>query len=291
MQQDTSPLFRPARPEELPRFHDLVNELYAPLKFSQIERIYERTPEFVLVGEEQLQQTAMLLGPWRTGAGTGAIFMLAVPTKDRVRSVAFALSTLRYAGFKRCLSPLLMREEVPFFRKLGFVRVDDLYFYKYSKLKAWVQIVQRPVKDDAEADREEGPSIRGLGPGDLPSVADIDAAGFTGLWAYGAPDISEILQYSEGLVCVDPDGTVTGSIIFNSSGDSGVIVRIAVRPDKRRAGAGSLLLRSAVDHLIKRNVRNITLCTQSDNSGAHSFYHSNGFKRTSGTATLMDIEV
>ncbi len=93
----------------------------------------------------------------------------------------------------------------------------------------------------------------------------------------GIGDILVLKRGSEVVAMVNLLYTVSTAL-----GESVAILEdMVVHPDYRRGGAGSRLLRGAIEHCREKGCRRITLLTDHDNSGAIRFYERHGFTRSS----------
>jgi ribosomal protein S18 acetylase RimI-like enzyme len=66
--------------------------------------------------------------------------------------------------------------------------------------------------------------------------------------------------------------------------DSGDVLRLYVRPDRRQEGIGRHLLERTCDRLLARDVERVKAMVLADNDLGNDFYESMGFEQT-GTAT------
>lgn len=85
-------------------------------------------------------------------------------------------------------------------------------------------------------------------------------------------------SFSNCLVCVNKDkilGFVTYSIIYERA----EIVDIIINESYRRTGCGLALINSIISECLMKNVNNITLEVNEENSGAIKFYEKLGFNK------------
>jgi len=107
--------------------------------------------------------------------------------------------------------------------------------------------------------------------GDLSSLAKIHATSFAEPWTERA--IDELLASPGSLAFCAEDGFVLARV----AADEAEILTLAVRPDRRRRGVGTSLVRAAADHASALGARYIFLEVAVGNAGATSLYTGLGF--------------
>ena len=120
--------------------------------------------------------------------------------------------------------------------------------------------------------------IRAMEEKDLNSVLDINACSFLAPWS--AEQFLYELNDNEFsyLFVAEHEGVIIGYIDFWITFDSGCINHIAVLPNLRSKGIGSILLEDAISRMKKAGVMNITLEVRYHNTNAIKFYEKHGFK-------------
>jgi ribosomal protein S18 acetylase RimI-like enzyme len=81
------------------------------------------------------------------------------------------------------------------------------------------------------------------------------------------------------LIVVECDGAVVGSLIAAWDGWRGSFYRLAVRPERRRQGIATALLREGEDRLRTRGAVRLTAIVASDDPTAISFWHARSYTR------------
>ena len=135
-------------------------------------------------------------------------------------------------------------------------------------------------RDVIEQPLVEGVTIRTMEPGDLPMVAELDAAAFTPLWQNPLHALEKALpQASSATVAEDARGVV-GYQISTANPFGAHLARLAVRPDAQRRGLGSLIVTDLIHRLEAKKVVRLTVNTQSDNQASLALYEKLGFVNT-----------
>lgn len=115
---------------------------------------------------------------------------------------------------------------------------------------------------------------------DLPEVLEIERISFPTPWSETA-FVNEIHKsYAFTRVALSDD-TLIGYICVNHVLNEAHILNLAVHPDFRRRGIGTMLMQTALKELQKKECRVFYLEVRFSNSGAIMFYERFGF-RTAG---------
>ena len=122
--------------------------------------------------------------------------------------------------------------------------------------------------------------IRPGEPSDWDQVLSIDNAAFPPLWRLGRHGLSEAMSATPqaGFLVTGPVGDPDGFAIVGSSASVAYLQRLAVNPFRQRAGAGTALVRAALQWASGRGGRTMLLNTQPDNQGAAHLYQKEGFR-------------
>ncbi len=119
-------------------------------------------------------------------------------------------------------------------------------------------------------------TVRPLAEDELSSAAEIEALCFSEPWS----ERSLLSSYNSGhtvfygAFC---GGAAAGYAVMTSVCEEGEIVRIAVRPDRRRLGAASALMRALDKEAASRGVKKLRLEVRAGNRAALSLYEKSGF--------------
>ncbi|MCF0116708.1 MAG: ribosomal protein S18-alanine N-acetyltransferase [Bacilli bacterium] len=120
--------------------------------------------------------------------------------------------------------------------------------------------------------------IRSMEEKDLAAVLDINAISFISPWTQQQFLYEMKENEFAHLFVADYDGIVIGYIDFWITFDSGCINHIAVLPNLKRRGVGTILLTDAIARMTNAGVSNITLEVRHHNESAINFYKRHGFK-------------
>ncbi len=113
---------------------------------------------------------------------------------------------------------------------------------------------------------------------DLRAVDRIERRSFADPWPLEA--IYEELQ-ADALrlpLVAERAGTLVGYLMAWRCGDELHVLNLAVSPEERRHGAGSLLLEAALAEAGARGLSLVTLEVRESNLGARAFYERHGFE-------------
>ena len=166
-------------------------------------------------------------------------------------------ATVALIAMHRWLIDLLVRE--------GFSHTQDIVMLEWKG----ADVPEHPLN--------EGVTIRGMLPGDLPAVAELDASAFQPLWQNPLDALEKALpQATSATVVVDSQGLV-GYQISTANPFGAHLARLAVRPDAQRRGLGSLIVTDLIRRLKQKNVNRLTVNTQSDNHASLALYDKMGF--------------
>jgi ribosomal protein S18 acetylase RimI-like enzyme len=125
-----------------------------------------------------------------------------------------------------------------------------------------------------------GVAVRCMQPGDLPEVAELDAAAFTPLWQNPLDALKRALPQATAATVVEDAHGVVGYQISTANPFGAHLARLAVRPDAQRRGLGSLIVADLIRRLNEKGVARLTVNTQSDNLASLALYDKIGFTVT-----------
>ncbi len=119
--------------------------------------------------------------------------------------------------------------------------------------------------------------IRRMTSADAGSVAGLEALCFPCGW--DEEQYREVLQGGTvfGAVCLDESGDITGYVAASGVLDEMEILNVAVREDRRRMGAASLLLCAVLQEACERNILICHLEVRKGNVPARTLYEHAGF--------------
>lgn len=124
--------------------------------------------------------------------------------------------------------------------------------------------------------------IRDAKPEDFETLWRIDQQCFAPEIAYSREELRTYILRRGGFTLVATNRDSIGGFLVAQNGTTGHIITIDVLKADRRAGVGSLLLRSAEERLAASGSRSVGLETAVDNQSALAFYkrHSYNVVRT-----------
>jgi ribosomal protein S18 acetylase RimI-like enzyme len=116
-----------------------------------------------------------------------------------------------------------------------------------------------------------------------------DREGLISLWSvcdllrpWNDPDRDidcKLAQDPRGLLVLETDGVVIGSVMVGYDGHRGWVNYLAVHPAHRARGLGRLLMTAAEDHLTALGCPKVNLQIRTSNSTALGFYQRLGYVR------------
>jgi len=115
--------------------------------------------------------------------------------------------------------------------------------------------------------------IRPMTEGDLDEIMQIERKSFPTPWSRRLFERELLLPYAHAFVALEaPVDRVVGYLCFWLVEGETHILNLAVHPESRRRGIGSLLLRHGLDYCRERGAREITLEVRRSNYKAISLY-------------------
>ncbi|WP_353684254.1 ribosomal protein S18-alanine N-acetyltransferase [Thermodesulfovibrio sp. 3907-1M] len=119
--------------------------------------------------------------------------------------------------------------------------------------------------------------IRKLKEEDFPAVIEISKQSFSLPWSLKS-FISELLNPQSILKVAEFNEEIAGYIVLRKILDEAELLSIAVKPELRRRGIATELIRNVMDE-IKHSVKSCFLEVRISNTQAISFYEKMGFKK------------
>lgn len=222
--------------------------------------------------------------PWRIQVAGGGDLAVLEPWRDHLpvlavvalycaeRFIPEAMRQLRTValshGFADLVSPPAPTQQAHAYEAAG-MRV----FESVSTLVCDVSAVS--------ADWQAPPDlcIREANAEDLDPILVLDARCFDEFWRYDAHHLERLLSSQRLAVAAGDEGPIGYTLSTIQLGD-GLLGRVAVAPEWRRRGVGTLLVRDVQAHVRREGVRRVTLCTQTDNEASRALYARTGFRDT-----------
>ncbi len=121
--------------------------------------------------------------------------------------------------------------------------------------------------------------IRPIGPEEVDRAISLERA--CGLSSFGRDAYERRVASASSLLlgAFEQDGDLVGLFTGDLVLDELQIDNLAVRPDRRRAGIGMILIRIALDRARRGGARQALLEVRASNLAARMLYEKNGFRR------------
>lgn len=178
------------------------------------------------------------------------------------------LATLADQGFSRVVTGALSPLEQAGFLAAGFGVEEHLHL-----LGVDVRSGLAPIPDGLRLARPSAGRRR--------EALVVDAAAFPGFWRFDEDSLADALAATPRTrfrVAIDPaDGAVAGYAICGRAGRRGFVQRLAVDPQRQRAGTGRRLLLDGLHWMRRRGVHKAVVNTQMGNDAALALYRATGF--------------
>lgn len=107
---------------------------------------------------------------------------------------------------------------------------------------------------------------------------------------YSPARLAEELDGGDALLLVGDDGEVVAFAHAAWEADSGDVLRLYVRPDRRREGIGRQLLERTCERLVEGDVERVKAMVLAENEPGNEFYESMGFERAETARTEIGGE-
>lgn len=122
-------------------------------------------------------------------------------------------------------------------------------------------------------------TIREARPKDIPELLGVDAACFEPFWRYDERHLRRFCETGR-MAIAERRGEAVGYTLCTVDGDDGLLGRLCVTPEHRRAHVGTSLLAEAVRYVGDQGGTRVTLSTQVDNVPSQALYRSASFRDT-----------
>jgi len=225
---------------------------------------------------------ALQVSAWR---GQEHVVVLS-PAPDRpaptAAVVASAVDRLRTQGIQRILTGALHPGELAPFLGAGFVEHERLHLLRHD-------LIHLPTGT------APGPTRQRRGRrGDRPAVLGLDRRAFDDFWTLderGLTDAIRATPSSRFRVALDGRGPIVGYAITGQAADRGYLQRLAVDPDRHRAGIGRALVADCLRWLSRHGSRVALVNTQEGNASALGLYEACGFVLEPRGLTVLHLDL
>jgi [ribosomal protein S18]-alanine N-acetyltransferase len=210
-------------------------------------------------------------GTWR---GQADVAYLAPVPGAPAPSPAFVrrcLDRLAARGFRQVLTGAFSPAEQRGFLAAGFDIREHLLLLAHD-------LVDVPALPPA---RTTGHRLRRARRRDRPAALAIDARAFQPFWQLDPVGLDEALAATPATrfrLAEDGGGELLGYAVVGRADRRGYVQRLAVDPDRQRAGVGRHLLLDGLHWLHRRDVERAVVNTQPGNDRALALYQSVGFR-------------
>ncbi|MCB0962864.1 MAG: GNAT family N-acetyltransferase [Acidimicrobiales bacterium] len=201
---------------------------------------------------------------WRGRDDT--VVMTPVPDRPApgVSDIERELDQLAARGVTRVLTGALHHGELTPFVQAGFAERERLHLLRHDL---------EHLPEPAAAVRHRRAWRR-----DQAAVLDIDARAFDEFWTLDRAGLADALAATPlSRFRVATDRVVTGYAITGRAGRRGYLQRLAVDPDRQRAGVGVALVADSLRWLRRGGASAAVVNTQVGNDGALALYLRTGF--------------
>ncbi|MRS12012.1 MAG: GNAT family N-acetyltransferase [Actinobacteria bacterium] len=210
----------------------------------------------------------VMLGVWRDHLPYLAIELMWCPPQRLGPAIAHVRTLAGKLGFSDVVSPPVAVEESGAYRAAGMRRCVVVAAYRLNRTSAAVPFYL-----------PAGIDIRDAAEADLGRLLDVDARCFEPFWRYDLRHLERFLCMAR-LRVAERSGQVVGYTLCTAGGDEGLLGRLCVAPEHRRAGIGAALLGDAVQCEWDRGAKRVMLSTQIDNAPAQALYRRARFRDT-----------
>lgn len=211
---------------------------------------------------------------WRGDPATAQLVARGHPSEQALTD---ALAELARSGCARVVTAALAPAEQGPFLEVGFTVHERLHLLRRA--------VDRPPRPAHRV------VLRRARPADEPHVLAVDAAAFLPFWRFdraGLDDAMAATPAARMRVAVGDDDDIVGYAVTGRAGSRGYLQRLAVAPERRRAGIATALVADGLRWLRRWGAREMLVNTQEGNEAALALYEALGFVRQpDGLAVLV----
>lgn len=213
-------------------------------------------------------------GPWRGDHDVAYLTPFPDAPLPSAVFVRRCLDQLAAQGFQRVITSALSPAEQAGFLGAGFEIHERLHLLEH---------------DLHHVPRADTSGLRRAGHTDHPEVLAVDGRAFPSFWRIDESSLGEALGATPNnrFRVATRDGQVVGYAVTGRAGRRGFLQRLAVDPDRQRAGLGRALCVDALRWLRRWRVELAVVNTQMGNEAALSLYESLGFRREAAGLSVL----
>ena len=211
-------------------------------------------------------QERVRAGPWRGDTEVAYLSPAPGAPLPSLSLVRRCLAELADEGYRRVVTAALLPHEQDAFVTAGFEVEEQLLLLAHD-LRRIPDAPAVPTRRAALADR--------------PEVLQVDARSFPEFWQLDGSGLDEALTATPRArfrVVTDQVGTPVAYAITGRAGRKGYVQRLAVDPDRRRAGLGRVLVVDGLRWLRRWRADRALVNTQESNEAAAALYADLGFR-------------
>jgi len=219
-------------------------------------------------------------GPWRGDARTAYLAPLPDAPPPSAGFLRQCLDTLAGRGFRSVVTGALAPGEQRPFLAAGFEEHERLHLLVHDLLEL----------DDVESTVR----IRRSGRRDRPAVLELDTAAFHPFWRLdraGLEDAIRATPVSRFRVALHEDRGIVGYAVSGRAGRNGYLQRLAVHPDRQRAGLGRALTLDGLRWMRRHGSAQAAVNTQVGNEPALALYQRLGFRLKPGGLAVLRRDI
>jgi ribosomal protein S18 acetylase RimI-like enzyme len=208
------------------------------------------------------------MGRWRGEDGVAVINPdpdAPLPSAEFLRR---CLATLKTRGYHRVVTGALSPQEQAGFLAAGFDVEERLHLLGIDLSRELPPV-------------PSGYPLRRVRRGRQSEVLAVDQAAFPSFWQFDSGGLADALRATPWVrfrAAVEPGGAVAGYAICGRAGPRGYVQRLAVDPNRQRAGTGRRLLLDGLAWMRRRGVARALVNTQVGNQAALNLYVQVGFE-------------
>lgn len=227
----------------------------------------------------------MRLGPWQGDPAVAYVVPIHGGTPSAVADVHRALEVADQQGYRSVVTAALAPLDQAAFLAVGFEVHERLHLLALTLASAPPRAPGVPA----------GVVLRRGQPNDRDRVLHVDHQAFEPFWRLddrGLGDAIAATPSARFRVAVTGRGQapeVLGYSVIGRASHRGYVQRLAVAPDRHRAGVGRSLLIDGLRWLERRRVRRVMVNTQERNSAALALYEREGFERQPGGLAVLSL--
>ncbi|HEX2040051.1 MAG TPA: GNAT family N-acetyltransferase [Acidimicrobiales bacterium] len=223
-------------------------------------------------GEERVRT-----GPWRGDRHVAYVSPLPDAPVPSAAFVRRCCDLLAVRGYTRVVTAALSEPEQRGFLAAGFTVEEQLHLLAHD-------LEGLPPPTDAEQ------FLRRAKPLDRPEVLRVDEAAFPQFWRLDLSGLDEALRatpHARFRVAAVPE--VVGYAVTGRAARRGFLQRLAVQPDRQRAGLGRALVLDGLRWLRRWRAERAVVNTQLENDAALALYESLGFRREPSGLSVLGV--